>query len=448
MDRDKRRRVMERSMRLGHCICNPKQSCPCDTLRERNLCPCAGERLEAGELEVALTSLVENAGCASKISQGDLRRVLAGLPSVSDPRLLVGTNTCDDAGVFLVREDLALVQTVDVFTPNVDDAYTFGQIAAANSLSDVYAMGGQALTALAIIAFPIETLSHRIMGQIIRGGMDKLAEAGVPVVGGHSLKDHEIKFGFAVTGTIHPERIVTNAGAQVGDVLVLTKPLGTGVISFAAQIGRATAEQLAIVAASMTQLNKTASELMVAAGVHAATDVTGFGLMGHLVEMALGAGVNLEVDVARVPRFPGALELLEQGLVAGGIERNLEYSEDYQELAGAVPEALRLLMYDPQTSGGLLLAVAPERAGTLVEALRAAGYAQAAVIGRVTETGEGQLVLRAGVSTPAEAAPQDVMELESCCASAPPEAPRCCTAEKPCCCPDEDASGDAGSGRA
>ncbi|NPV48328.1 MAG: selenide, water dikinase SelD [Armatimonadetes bacterium] len=434
-DRNKRRRIMERSMRLGHCICNPRQACPCPEFRERNICRCAGERPEDMPTDVALTALVESAGCASKISQSDLRRVLAGLPEVTNPRVLVGTGTCDDAGVYQLTDDLALVQSVDVFTPNVDDPYTFGQIAAANSLSDVYAMGGQALTALAIIAFPIEDLSHRVMAEIIRGGMDKMAEAGVPVIGGHSLKDHETKFGFAVTGTIHPQRIITNAGAQVGDALVLTKPLGTGVISFAAQVGRASGEAVQAIAASMTQLNRAAAEVMVEAGVHAATDVTGFGLMGHLVEMALGAGVTIEIVVDRVPRFAGALELLAEGVIAGGIERNLEYAEDYEELSGEVPEPLRLLMYDPQTSGGLLMAVAPDRAEALVARLRAAGYAHAAIIGRVTEPSEGQIILRGGADMPqedpveepccsSETEPEIEVELESCCCSAPPE---------PCC---------------
>lgn len=435
-------------MRLGHCICNPRQACPCDLLREKNLCPCAGERLETGELDVPLTSLVESPGCASKISQGDLRRVLAGLPVTNDPRVLVGTNTCDDAGVFQVREDLALVQTVDVFTPNVDDAYTFGQIAAANSLSDVYAMGGQPLSALAIMAFPIERLSHRLMAQIIRGGLDKLAEAGVPVVGGHSVKDQEIKFGYAVTGTVHPAHIITNAGAQPGDVLLLTKPLGTGVISFAAQIGRASETQKAAITAAMTQLNKAGSELMVAAGAHAATDVTGFGLMGHLVEMALGAGVNITLDVDQVPCFPGVLELLADGVVAGGIERNLEYSGDYQVPVGAVSEARRLLLYDPQTSGGLLIAVAAEAAEALILRLQEAGYTDTVAIGRVADRSAEPMITLRGDHTMNDTNPKQQVccasgaevetelevELESCCASTSPASPSGTAAPTASCC--------------
>lgn len=437
-DRHKRRRIMERSMRLGHCICNPRQACPCPEFREHNICRCAGERPEDLPTDVALTALVESAGCASKISQTDLRRVLAGLPAVTDPRVLVGTGTCDDAGVYQLTDDLALVQSVDVFTPNVDDPYTFGQIAAANSLSDIYAMGGRPVTALAVIAFPIEDLSHRVMAEIIRGGMDKMAEAGVPVIGGHSLKDHETKFGFAVTGTIDPQHIITNAAAQPGDALILTKPLGTGVVSFAAQVGRAAEETIQAITASMTQLNRAAAELMLEAGVHAATDITGFGLMGHLAEMALGAGVTIEIAVDRVPRFTGVVELLAAGVVAGGIERNLEYAEDYEELVGEVPEPLRLLMYDPQTSGGLLIAVAPEQAEALVSRLRAAGYSHAAVIGRVKEPSEGHIILcgeAAMTEEPGDKAccccteanePDIEVELESCCGPAPPEP--CCAA--------------------
>lgn len=396
-DREKRQRVMGRSIKLGHCICNPKKPCPCDVFREKDVCLCAGERLQDALETVPLTTLVENAGCASKISQKDLSGILADLPELDDPRVLVGTNTCDDAGVFQLSEDLALVQTVDVFTPVVDDPYTFGQIAAANSLSDVYAMGGEALTALAIIAFPIETLSPRIMTQILRGGMTKLAEAGVPVVGGHSLKDQEIKFGFAVTGRIHPQAIVTNAGAQVGDVLVLTKPLGTGVLGFARQLQRAPEAAAAAAAESMTQLNKTASEIMVRQGVHAATDVTGFGLMGHVVEMAQGSGTDITVYPEAVPAFPGVLELLADGLIAGGIERNLEYAQTYATVDEAVDEARRLLMYDPQTSGGLLLAAAGDSGDALVAELRSAGYAATAVIGEVTGAGSGRIRLAAGL---------------------------------------------------
>ena len=239
IDLEKRRRVMQRSIKLGHCICDPKQPCPCDLFKEREICLCAGERLEPPEGDVGLTQLVENAGCASKIDKASLQSILAGLPSLDDPNVLVGMPAGDDAGVYRLDEDTALVQTVDVFSPSVDDPYTFGQIAAANSLSDVYAMGGRPVTALSIVGFPLRKVPDRVLHEILRGGIDTMREAGVPVVGGHSIKDNEIKAGFAVTGVVDPNRIVTNAGAAPGDVLVLTKPLGTGVLSFAAQIDRA-----------------------------------------------------------------------------------------------------------------------------------------------------------------------------------------------------------------
>ena len=240
-DLDKRKRVMARSMRLGHCICDAKKSCPCDVLRDRDVCPCAGESLAGHAGPLKLMEMVQSAGCASKIDQATLGRVLQGLPFIDDPRVLIGAPSGDDAGVYRLADDLALVQTVDVFSPSADDPYVFGQIAAANSLSDVYAMGGRPITALSIVGFPIRFAPDEALREILRGGIDKMAEAGVAVLGGHSINDPEIKAGFAVTGVVHPERIVTNAGARPGDCLVLSKPLGTGIMTFAAQIGRAPA---------------------------------------------------------------------------------------------------------------------------------------------------------------------------------------------------------------
>ena len=353
IDLKKRKRIMQRSIALGHCICNPKQTCPCAVLKTKNVCPCAGERVEASQVAVRLTTLVENAGCASKISQQDLKKVLGGLPPMTHPNLLVGTSTCDDAGVYKISDEIALVQTVDVFTPTVDDAYTFGRIAAANAVSDVYAMGGTPLTALSIIAFPIEELPHTLMTDIIRGGIDALREAGVTVVGGHSIKDHrEVKFGFAITGVIHPAQIVTNSNARPGDALVLTKPLGVGAIAFAHQLGKASAAAMDAATQSMIALNKTAAELMLRHGAHAATDVTGFGLLGHLSEMARQSGVTAEIHVEAVPAFPDALAYLRQGIISGGVERNRESAAQFVTFAAGVPEEMQHLLYDPQTSGG------------------------------------------------------------------------------------------------
>ena len=326
----KRARVMARSKKLGHCICDPRKSCPCALLIEKNVCLCAGERLtalrssatsaggeepaeEPGPTAPALTKLVKNAGCASKIPAADLARILARLPAISDPRLLVGLGTADDAGVFQVSPDLCLVQTVDVFAPCVDDPYLFGQIAAANSLSDVYAMGGAPLTALSIVGWPIRTLSDEWLVRMLEGGMDKLREAGVILVGGHSINDEEIKFGFAVTGAIRPDEIVTNSGARPGDAIILTKPVGTGIISFAAQIGRASAEALRAAGETMAALNRGAAEIMRRAGAHAGTDVTGFGLLGHLWQVARESGVTAEALVGRGPGAAGSARMRPAG---------------------------------------------------------------------------------------------------------------------------------------
>jgi len=396
IDLDKRKRVMQRSIRLGHCICDPKKACPCDLFREKDVCLCAGETLEAPEADgpVRLTRLVEKAGCASKIDQASLKRILAGLPEIADPKVLVGSAAGDDAGVYLLDGDTALVQTVDVFCPSVDDPYTFGQIAAANSLSDVYAMGGRPITALSIIGFPVREVPDRVMHDMLRGGIDKMAEAGVPVVGGHSIKDGEIKAGFAVTGLVDRSRILTNAGARPGDVLVLTKPLGTGVLAFAEQIGRAPAGAAEAIAASMSALNREASEAALEARASACTDVTGFGLAGHLAEMARLSGVDVEITWDDLPVFDGLLACLADGVVPGGIERNRESSRDAVHPADGVSEAMLDVLFDPQTSGGLLLAVAEKDAEPLVARLRAGASPQAAVIGRVAGKGTGRVAVR------------------------------------------------------
>lgn len=393
IDKDKRRRIMQRSIKLGHCICNPKQPCPCDVFKDKNVCLCAGERLEDAPESVPLTRFVENAGCASKIGQADLKIVLAGLPPVSDPRVLVGAEACDDAGVFKLTEDTALVQTVDVFTPNVDDPYVFGEIAAANSLSDIYAMGGTPVTALSIVGFPIETLSHKVMNRMLRGGIDKMKEAGVEVIGGHSIKDAEIKFGFSVTGIIHPDRIVTNDRAKPGDALVLTKPIGTGIISFARQLGRAPEQAMEAIGRSMAALNRSASEAMVEAGVVTATDVTGFGLMGHLSEVASRSGVTAHIYADRVPFFDGVLDLVREEIISGAVERNKEYAAQYVDVAEGVSKEAEIALYDPQTSGGLLIAVEEGRAAAFVRRLGDRGVGTAAVIGRIVSRSKGRIRL-------------------------------------------------------
>lgn len=400
IDLEKRKRVMGRSMKLGHCICNPKLACPCPAFTAKNICSCAGERDGDAIKDARLTRLVEKAGCASKISQDDLKKVLSGLPPMADPRVLVGSNTCDDAGVYVLDDKTALVQTVDVFSPSVDDPYTFGQVAAANSLSDVYAMGGRPLTALSVIGFPIETLSHEVMTRMLRGGQDKMNEAGVAVVGGHSINDKEPKFGYAVTGVVDPSRVVTNAGAKPGDALVLTKPLGVGVISFAAQMGIASDAAMAAASRSMTELNKTAAEVMVELGVTSATDVTGFGLLGHLGEMVTQSGVTAEIDLDAMPVFDEAMDYISRGVVSGGAERNREHVSELVKFAEAISEDTAYVLYDPQTSGGLLIAVAEDRAEALVSELRKRGVPAAALIGRITGKSDGNIVVRAGHNRP------------------------------------------------
>lgn len=393
-DMEKRKRVMRRSMQLGHCVCDPKKACPCDVFKENGVCPCAGERIEPPSGPVRLTQLVESAGCASKIDAATLRRVLQGLPFLDDPRVLVGAPAGDDAGVYRIDENTALVQTVDVFSPSVDDPYQFGQIAAANSLSDVYAMGGRPLTALSIIGFPIHSVPESVMHEILRGGIDKMSEAGVAVVGGHSINDNEIKAGFAVTGIVHPDKIATNAGAEPGDCLILTKPIGTGILAFAAQIDRAPPGAMAAAARWMAQLNRRASELMLEFEAHACTDVTGFGLAGHLTAMASASEVDAEVIVDDIPLMPGVLECLSQDILPGAVERNRESSGHNMIAVEGLRPAMLDLCFDPQTSGGLLIAVPQSKAEALVARLHAEGMTEAAVIGRILARGSGRVFVR------------------------------------------------------
>ena len=383
MDRTRRKAVMTRSIKLGHCVCDPKKPCPCDVFKEHDVCQCAGERLPVKTEVVGLTQHVHKAGCASKIGQEDLLGILSRLPPVNDPAVLVGTAAGDDAGIYKLSDTLALVQTVDVFTPCVDDAYAFGQIAAANSVSDVYAMGGRPITALSVIGFPIETLPGAQMEAMMRGGLDKLNEAGCALIGGHSLNDEEIKFGFAVTGLIHPDQVVCRDRAKPGDVLVLTKPLGTGMLAFAAQIERVTPEVFAEAQAGMATLNKDAAELMVELGAGAATDVTGYGLAGHLVEMARNSGVDVEIHVAALPLYDGVAKCLADGVMPGAVDRNQAYAMRWVRKETDHP-ALPVV-FDPQTSGGLLVALSPENAEKFVQAMHGRGHKRTAIIGQVLE---------------------------------------------------------------
>lgn len=337
---------------------------------------------------IRLTQLAQSAGCAAKVGPGQLSSVLSGLAHGTDPRLIVGFETHDDAGVFKLTPDLALVQTVDFFPPMVDDAYTFGAIAATNALSDVYAMGGTPLTALNVVAFPTKTVSESVLAEILRGGADKAREAGVTILGGHTVEDEVPKYGLAVTGTVHPEKVITNAGGRVGDRLILTKPIGVGLYATALKSGVLGPDEALEATTVMTTLNKAACEVMVArGGAHACTDVTGFGLLGHLGELVRGSRLGAEIAFAAVPTLPRALELARADEVSGGTRRNLAYVSRFVRFDAALEEAEQLVLADAQTSGGLLMAVAPERADGMLAAMREAGVT-AWEIGRLVD-GEG-----------------------------------------------------------
>jgi selenide,water dikinase len=315
-------------------------------------------------MTVRLTSLSHGAGCGCKIGAAQLEPLLRGLPAPTDPNLLVGPQTADDAGVYRVSDDLALVQTADFFTPIVDDPYDFGRVAATNALSDIYAMGARPVTALNLVAFSLEELGGDVLAAILRGGADVVAEAGAAIVGGHSIDDREPKYGLAVTGVVAPDDVLTNAGGRPGDAIVLTKPLGAGAVATATKRGQAGADLIAAAVAVMTRLNRDAAVAARAAGAHAVTDVTGFGLLGHTHELARASGLAAEIDAGAVPAIDGVVELLaDEGAFSGGSRRNAEYAAEFTSYDDGLDPARRRLVCDAMTSGGLLVAVAPERAG-------------------------------------------------------------------------------------
>lgn len=333
--------------------------------------------------QVKLTSLAKAAGCAAKLNPATLDAVLRKLPRQTDPNVLVGFDTNDDAGIYRISDDLALVQTVDFFTPIVDDPYLFGQIAAANALSDVYAMGGRPISALSIVGFP-EKQDPAILEQIIRGGLSKMTEARCSVIGGHSIRNEDMLFGYAVTGFVNPRHVWRNVGAREGDMLLFTKPLGTGVITTALKKDCATEESLAAAVSAMTTLNRAAAEALQeidekdneSRSIHAVTDVTGFSLLGHAREMALGdpargiAPVSFEIDHSAFDYFPGAREAAREGHLSGGLKNNRAFVGDCATFAPSVSAEYQDLLFDPQTSGGLLVAIAPEAADTALDSLQ------------------------------------------------------------------------------
>jgi selenide,water dikinase len=345
------------------------------------------------QLPIRLTALSHGSGCACKIGPGELRRIVRGLPVTSDADLLVGVETSDDAGVYRVNDELALVQSVDFFTPIVDDPYDFGRIAAANALSDIYAMGARPITALNLVAFSLEHLGEEVLGQVLLGGAATAKKAGIAVIGGHSIDDPEPKYGMAVTGVAHPERVVRNSTAGAGHVLFLTKPVGGGAITTAAKRGHAPAELVERCTAVMSTLNAAAAEAALSVGPSAMTDVTGFGLVGHLHELAESSGVAATVEAQAVPAIEGALDLLAaEDALSGGSRRNREFVAPFTRFSADVPEHRRALLCDAMTSGGLLVAVEPGRAAPMERALALAAP-ESARIGALAEGESGTIAI-------------------------------------------------------
>jgi selenide,water dikinase len=332
-------------------------------------------------MTVRLTKIAKRAGCAAKHPPGYLFPLLGALPRVTDPNVLVGSATADDAAIYRLDDERALVLTTDFFTPIVDEPYDFGAIAATNALSDVYAMGGRPLTALNLVGFPEGDLDVSVLGDILRGGADKAREAGIDIVGGHTIKTDEPIYGLAVTGIVHPARVATNAGGKPGDVLVLTKPLGVGIVTTAAKQDRDGAGAIAEAIRLMSTLNRTAAEAMLAVGAHACTDVTGFGLLGHLRNLALASGCSAVVSAAAVPVIAAAWGYVREGIAPGGTHANWRFLQEWVQYEPSVDKPAQLVLCDAQTSGGLIIAVEPAQADALCSELRARGAPCAALVG-------------------------------------------------------------------
>jgi selenide,water dikinase len=339
-------------------------------------------------MKTDLLQMVEYGGCSSKISPKQLEEILKYLPLPADPNILVDIDTHDDAGVYRVNDDLALVLTTDFFPPVCSDPYEFGQIAAANSISDVYAMGGDPVLALNIMMFPAARLPMEAYAEILKGGFDKATEAGVRIIGGHTIDDNPPKYGLAVVGYIHPDRIITNSGAREGDNLILTKPIGTGIIMAAQRLGMAHEQDILEALRLMKLLNKKGAEIMKKYHIRGATDITGFGLAGHALKMARASSVSLNLNMNQVPLIGEAYNLIEEGCIPGASFRNLEYAEKEIGFKVGLDYNLRMIAFDAQTSGGLLMCAPVEDTGCILEELKATGMASATVIGNVSKSGE------------------------------------------------------------
>lgn len=343
--------------------------------------------------EVRLTQMTKTAGCAAKIGPGTLAGILEGLPKFEDPDLLVGIETSDDGAIYRISDEVALIQTLDFFTPVVDDPYTFGQVAAANALSDIYAMGGEPKVALNIVAWP-NCVNPKLLGQIMAGGADKVKEAGAVLAGGHSIQDDEPKYGLSVTGVVHPDRIFKNCGAVPGDVLILTKPLGTGIVNTAVKADMASEDAQKEVVRVMTTLNRKAKQVIEKYEIHSCTDVTGFGLAGHSIEMAEGSQVTFEIHMADVPIQTEAPEYAKMGIIPEGAYRNRNFTEDRID-AGSTEEYLLDIFFDPQTSGGLLVSTGPEEAQKILQEFKQVGMETAyGIIGKVTKKQDKCVILK------------------------------------------------------
>lgn len=329
-------------------------------------------------------------GCTAKLGPGILARVLEKIPKTPDPNLLVGFDASDDAAVYRLTDDLAIVQTLDFFPPMVEDPYIFGQIAAANALSDIYAMGGQVKTALNIVCFP-EAMDLNVLGKILLGGSEKVREAGGILAGGHSIADADVKYGLSVTGVIHPDRIRTNIGSHIGDALILTKPLGVGIVCTASRLGEASDSAMELAIRSMTTLNRRASEIAGKYRIHGCTDVTGFGFLGHLCEM-LGDSLGAEIDISQIPFIPECPDYVEEFYLTAAAQRNRNHVQDRVKFEGA-SFAMEEILYDPQTSGGLLFSIAPEDADQALEEIQALGL-PCGIVGRITERGKTAVLVR------------------------------------------------------
>lgn len=343
-------------------------------------------------VSVRLTKTAKRAGCAAKQPPGYLLPLLQRLPQITDPNVLVGSNTADDAAVYKLTDEIALVLTTDFFTPIVDDPFDFGAVAAANALSDVYAMGGRPISALNLVGFP-ETLDVEVLGEILRGGATKAKEAGIDIAGGHTIKSEEPIYGLAVTGTVHPDRVITNAGGKPGDRLILTKPLGTGIVTTAAKNDEDRLGAIGIAIEIMSTLNLGAAEAMAQVDAHAATDITGFGLLGHLRNIVNASGCAAQIDVESVPWVEAARAYADEGIAPGGTHANWRHLAESVGYAPRISKATQLLLCDAQTSGGLLIAVAPAQAGTLLAALTERGTPCAVDIGGLCE-GEPRIEVR------------------------------------------------------